>query len=38
MGRNLTVAALVSEMRIASMCMTATMLIIGAMIVVVMRK
>ena len=38
MGRNLTVTALVSEMRIASVGMTAMMLIIGTMIVVVMRN
>ena len=38
MGRNLTVAALVSEVRIASVGMTAMMLIIGAMIAVVMRN
>ena len=38
MGRHLTVTALVSEMRIASVGMTAMMLIIGIMIVVVMSK
>ena len=38
MGRNLRITALVSEMGIASVGMTAIMLIIGALIAVVMRK